>query len=298
MRLIKTSWKYIRRSPYQSLSAILTIYITILLGGFFLSASLASGLVLDYFESKPQIVVFLKETVDKKAADGLSEEIKATGKVNDIKYISKDEALGIYKEQYKDDPLLVEMVTADILPSSLEISASDPKYLSELEEIIKKSESAESVIYQKDVVDTLLVWTNAIRLTGLLLAGLLALNSFLVIIMVIGMKIALRKDEVEILRLVGASPWYIRIPFIFEGIFYGFLGSTLAFITLFGVLFIFKDQILAFLSVIPYIYIMLSNPTGSTFILTVLLFYAVLALFGILLGIIGSLASLSRYIKI
>ena len=298
MRVFSTSWKYIRRSPYQAISAILTMYLTILMGGFFLSGSVASALVLNYFERKPQIVVFLKDKTDKNEADSLSNTIRSTGKVSDIKYISKDEALSIYKEQYKEDPLLVEMVTADILPSSLEISANDPKYLLELEEIINKSGAVENVIYQKDVVDALLMWTNAIRITGMVLAGLLAIDSFLVIIMVIGMKIALRKDEVEILKLVGASPWYIRFPFIIEGALYGLSGSTLAFITLISLLLIYRQQILTFLSVIPEIYLVLSNPGSTMFFIFAAVFYGILAGFGILLGIIGSLASVGRYLRI
>ena len=134
----------------------------------------------------------------------------------------------MYKEQNKNDPLLLEMVSADILPASLEVSAKSPTFLSQLDEKIRGARGVDEVIYQRDVVDSLLSWTNAIRLTGGIIGGLLVLDSLLIIGTVIAMKVALKRDEIEILTLVGASPWTIRAPFILEGGVYGVIGSGLA----------------------------------------------------------------------
>ena len=267
MGIRNTTWKYIRRSPYQAVAAILTMFLTFLLGGFFLLTTVSSMLILQYFAGKPQITVFFTDNGGKKEADVLKETLDGTGKVASMKYISKDDALAIYREQNKSDPLLLEMVTADILPASLEISATEPKFLKDIEPIIKQSPGVEDVIYQKDVVDSLISWTNAIRVFGGSLAGLLALDSFLIIIAIIGMKIALRKDEVEILKLVGASPWYIRLPFVFEGAIYGAVGSVSAWAILIIAVLWLRNYILSFLGVIPVVYQLLTLPIGPIFLI-------------------------------
>jgi len=151
------------------------MFLTFLLGGFVVLTTTASAFVLRYFESKPQITVFFNEKAGKPEIDALQKILEDTKLTSSVTYVSKEQALEIYKEQNKKDPLLLEMVTASILPASLEISAIDPKDLKVLEPIIRKSESIEDVVYQKDVVDSLIAWTNAIRVIGGSLAGLLSL---------------------------------------------------------------------------------------------------------------------------
>ncbi|MFC1646925.1 cell division protein FtsX [Patescibacteria group bacterium] len=296
MGIKKTTWQHIRRSPYQSVAAVMTMFLTFLVAGFFFLATFASVTILNFFESKPQITVFFDDEIKTNQVDQLKKTLEKTGKVASTKYISKDEALEIYRQQNKNDPLLLEMVTADILPASLEISATDPNYLVDLESIVKDIEGIEDIIYQKDVVESLISWTNAIRVVGGALAGLLIFNSLLVIFTVVGMKIALRKDEIDILKLVGASRWYIKLPFIMEGGFYGAVGSAIASILLIVIILWGRQYILSFLSVIPSISSLLSDPTSVQFMLTSAGFAFGLILMGWLLGALGSLLSIGRYL--
>ncbi|OGG01435.1 hypothetical protein A2Z33_02780 [Candidatus Gottesmanbacteria bacterium RBG_16_52_11] len=297
MGVRSVTWKHIRRSPYQATTAVLTVFLTFLLGGFYFLATIASVFTLNYFEGKPQITVFFSDTAGQAEADKLKADLEHTGKVSSITYVSKEEALALYREQNKKDPLLLEMVTADILPASLEISARDPKFLSELEPVIKQAQGVEDTIYQKDVVDSLIAWTNAIRTIGGVLAGLLAVDAVLIIITVIGMKIALRKDEIEILKLVGASPWYIRMPFVLEGIVYGAAGAVGAWAVLTTLMVIFRDYILQFLGVIPAISTIMTNPAGLPFISGSGIFLGLMIVSGTILGLIGSIASVGRYLR-
>jgi cell division transport system permease protein len=297
MNTIETSWTHIRRSPYQALAAILTMFLTFLVTGAFTLTVVTSFFILQYFESKPQVTVFFGDKAGKPEADALKSTLEATGKTASIKYVSKEEALAIYKEQNKNDPLLLEMVTADILPASLEVSASDPRYLKELEPVMKSASGVEEVVYQKDVVDTLLSWTNAIRWVGGTLVVLLSLNAILIIMTIIGMKVALKKDEVEILKLIGASQWYIRFPFILEGGLYGVAGGVLAWFIIEGLLVWSRSGLLSFLGGIPMLHMVLVNPLSSVFILTSFGFLLVLSSLGFLLGAIGSLVALGKYIK-
>ncbi len=287
-----------RRSPYQAIAATLTMFLTMLLGGFFFVTSVASVLVLQYFEGKPQITVFFTDKTGAEEAKALQQKLEATGKVASVKYVSKEDALAIYREQNKGDPLLLEMVTADILPASLEVSATDPQFLRELEPIIKASSGVEEVVFQKDVVDTLLSWTRAIRVIGALLAGLLAVDSLLVVMTIIGMKIALKRTEVEILTLVGASPWYVRAPFLLEGGLYGVFGAILAWGIIFAAVLWLRDGLVAFLGVVPMIAGFLHDPVAISFILPAGSLLVLMMNLGFLLGALGSFVAVGRYLRL
>jgi cell division transport system permease protein len=290
-------WKHVRRSPYQALTAILAVFLTFLVSGIFFLASIASTLVLSYFESKPQITAFFTDDVTASDIETLTQALENSGKISSVKYVSKEEALVIYREQNKDDPLLLEMVTADILPASLEVSATEPKFLSELVAIVNEAVNIEEVVYQKDVVDALLAWTNAIRGIGAIFAGLLTVDAVLIIMTVINMKIAFRKDEVEILKLVGATRGYISMPFILEGAFYGMLGASLAWVTISSLLLWFRPFLISFLSIVPIIASTLANPVLPAFYVPVLAFLGLMLAVGFILGSVGSYVALSRYLK-
>lgn len=297
MRVMARVRTHMRRSPYQALAAILTMFLTFLVSGVFFLATVASVEILRYFEGKPQITVFFQEKAGEKEATELKKTLEGTGKVASTRFVSKEEALAIYREQNKDDPLLLEMVSAEILPASLEVSATDPKHLKELVSIIQGRGGVDEVVYQHDVVESLLTWTNATRLIGGALASLLAVDSLLIIMTVIAMKIALKREEIDILKLVGASPWYIRWPFVLEGGLYGVLGAFLAGGVIAGILVWLRPFLLSFLGSIPTIHSLLSSPTSAVFVGSLSGFVAGLVVLGFLLGGLGSLVATARYVK-
>lgn len=294
-------WQRLRRTPYQSIAAVFMIFITLFVMGIFLMMTGGLSAVLSYFESKPQLTVFLRDEKDKVSIDQLIERLQGTGKVSSYNYISKEQALSIYREQNKNDPLLLEMVTADILPSSLEISATSPQYLVELADMAKKEPGIDEVVFQKEVVDTLVSWTSTVRKIGIVFILFLFAATFFILLTSISMKIAFRKDEIEILKLVGATPWYIKKPFIFEGLTYGFVGATGAFIVVSAILLYLSPFITSFLRGIPSLSLWQGTgftvyiwpPTVGIFIIL----WLILLLSGLFVGLISSLFAVSRYMK-
>lgn len=297
MRIFRDVHTHIRRSPYQAMAAVLTMFLTFLVGGMFFLATVASLTIISYFESKPQLTVFFVQNAGEKEASQLKETLDATGKVASTTFISKDEALATYKEQNKNDPLLLEMVTADILPASLEVSAKDPTFLADLDKVIAGATGVDEVIYQSDVVDSLLSWTNAIRLIGGILGGLLVLDSLLIIGTVIAMKIALKRDEIEILTLVGASPWTIRVPFILEGGVYGVMGAGIASLLVTVLILWQRYNIVSFLGVIPSIQAVLGSGTSVVFVVSCVAFIFANMIVGFIIGSLGSVIALGRYLR-
>ena len=205
-----------------------------------------------------------------------------------IKFVSKKEALEIYRQQNKDDPLLLDLVTADILPASLEISAVRIEDLSGISDLLKSSPIVEEVIFQKDIVSTLVSWTNAARRIGIALIVVLSLVSIFIMITIIGIKISHRKEDIEIMKLIGASDWYIRWPFIFEGIFYGIIGALIGWGIASLSLWYSAPFLSSFLKGIPLF------PVSIVFLLVVL---GGELIFAIILGFLSSFLAVLRYLK-
>lgn len=284
----QTAWKHIRRSPYQALAAIMIMVVTFLAVSVFTILTVGSSKIINYFESKPQVTAFFHDEATTDQISALKHQLEATGKVSSVKYVSKDEALKIYKEQNKNDPLLLDLVTADVLPASLEISTYKLSDLPEVSSSLRSNPIVQEVVFQKDVVSTLTTWTNALRYIGFGLIIILSVVSILIMATIIGMKISQKKEEIEVMQLIGATHWYISWPFIYEGMFYGLVGAFVGWVVTAGALFGASGFLESFLQGVP----LFPIPWY---------FYAELLggeiLLAMLLGWFASLIAVRRYIK-
>lgn len=288
MKMLRTSWHHIRRSPYQAIAAILVMTLTFLVVSFFTFLLVASSKTIKYFESKPQVTAFFRSETKQEEISILENQLKRNPRVSSVKFVSKQEALRIYREQNKDDPLLLELVTADILPASLEISTVKIGDLSNIHNMLKSSPFISEVIFQKDVVSTLTSWTNALRKIGLALIVILTVVSVFIIVAIIGIKISQKRDDIEIMRLLGATNWYIRWPFLFEGVFYGTLGAIVGWAISSIFLWYATPFLSSFLRDIPIF------PLSFVFLLGLLGGEILLA---VILGSFASLLAVFRYLK-
>lgn len=227
MSKVQSLARAIRRTPYQSLSAILLTTLTFFSLSIFTLVVLGTTRMLTYFESRPQVTAFFKDDATKADAENLKKQVEGEMSIEKATYVSKEDALKLYKEQNQDNPLLLEMVTADILPASLEVSAKNVDDLEKIASIMQKDPLIEEVVFQKDVIDTLRKWLGGIRLAGLFLTTLLTIASVTTIIVIIGLKFRSKKPEMYTLTLLGATNWYIRRPFVLESMLYGCLGAVI-----------------------------------------------------------------------
>jgi len=284
----RTAWTHMRRTPYQALAAILIMFLTFFITTVFILTAGGFQTILRYFETRPQVTAFLKDETTTIQVDTLKAKLAQTGKVKEAKYISKEEALEIYREQNKNDPLLLEMVTANILPASLEVATNDLSHLNEIAQALRVEPVVEEVVFQEDVVKALQQWTLNIRRVGIGLISIFGIVSLLVILVIIGMKITLRREEIDILQLLGASRWYIRAPFLLEGIFYGVVGAFVAW----GISYLLLLYLASF--VIKFFQGIALLPVSPIFMLTVL---GIEIASGIVIGSLGSLLAVKRYLK-
>lgn len=277
-----------RRAPYQALSAVLVMVLTFFLTTLVVLLASGFGSVLHYFEMQPQVTAFLKDDISDEELTSLRVSLEKNDIVKEVKYVSKDEALAIYKEENKNDPLLLEMVTANILPASFEISTTQISHLKDVADILKKNDKVEEVVFQEDVVTALKIWTSAVRKIGIGLVSYLMLLSVLVILVVIGMRVAARKDEIEIIRLLGATSWYVKAPFVFEGMFYGAVGAFIAWGAAYILLLYATPFLIKFLADVNLL------PVSFLWMMALL---GVQIFIGVLVGFFGSFLAVRRYLK-
>ncbi len=285
----KTMWKNIRRSPYQALAAIFIMMQTFLAISIFAFIIFGSAKTISYFESIPQVTGFFKDEAKQTNIDALKKQLLDTGKVTKVKFISKDEALQIYKEENKgDDPLLMDLVSADILPASLAVSTSNIDDLASIAEIMKSNQYIDKVVFQRDIIETLQNWTNALRRIGVVVIVLFALDSIFIMSIIISIKISYKREEIEIMRLLSATNWYIRWPFIYEGIAYGVIGAFLGWLFSVLILWYTTPFLQSFLGSIPIL------PVSPVFLFELLGGELLLA---VILGWFASFMSVLRYLK-
>lgn len=277
-----------RRSPYQSLAAIMIMMLTFLVISIFTLLIVSSSQIISYFESSPKVTAFFKEDTKQESIDALASQLKSSGKVADVTFVSKSEAFKRYSNWNKDNPVLLDLVNADVLPASLEISTYKIEDLDTVAKLLHGSSDVSDVVFLKDVVSTLITWTDAVRKIGLALIVILSIVSVFVMATIIGFKISQKREEIEIMRLLSATNWYIRWPFLLEGMFYGVMGAFFGWLFMFGMTLYAKPFLLGFMRDIPLVTL---NPG---FLLMLL---GVEILLAILLGIVASFTAVLRYLK-
>lgn len=278
----------IRRSPYQALAAILISTVTFAV--IYSLAYLMSGAqkVLRFYETRPQIIAFFEIEANDADIQKTKELMESKPYVTQVKLTSKEEALKMYSQEYQDNPMLLELVTADILPVSIEVSASDIGSLPQVKQDLEQATGIEDVKYQERVVETLRSWTNTARVVGVASAMIFAFLSFLIITVIVGMRVSMQKRKISIMRLIGASRWYVKRPFMVEGMLYGLVGSLFGWSISTGVLMYLAPDIQSFITDVPLFPVPLE-------------FFALQLGIGtgvaIILGVFGGLAAAQRLIR-
>lgn len=297
----KTALGYIRRSPFQALSATFVLTLTFFVATIVSVLVYSSTQLINYFETRPQVIAFLKDTATDADIANLQHKLEADLRVKDVKYVSKEEALSIYKKATSDNPLLGQLVSPSIFPASLEFSVKDLSFAQSVIDDIKKEPIVDSVGFTaalggesslNDVVSRLQSIANYVKIGGITFVGLLVLTSLVVLLIIISMRMATRREEVEILNLIGATAGFIRSPIIIEALIYAAIGVILGWIIAFiGVLYLAPNIVLYFgeIPVLP------RDTLGLFELFGIILGIEIMS--GFILALSGSLLAVSRVKK-
>ncbi len=277
-----------RRSALMSMATILSITTILIIIGMFLLISINSSLFLKNLESQLEIVVYLEDKISEVELNNLKGNIALIDGIKEVKFIPKEEAYQRLLKDLGEQKDILSAMEVNPLPASLEIQIKDPKIIEQIANQIAKFEKVEEVEYGRETAERLLNFTYLFRRAGILVLALLVFASILIISNIIKITVYARRNEIEIMSLAGATSWFIKWPFIIEGFLQGFISSVLSIIILYNFYFFAINkvhQIIPFLPLVVDIIDLL--PIGIA-----------IALLGSLVGILGSMFSVGKYLDV
>ena len=218
----------LRRNYFMTIAALVTVFLSMAVLGAVMVFVYNIEAVLKDVEQKVEISVFLKDSVTAEQIETLQGEIVGWEEVKQSQFVSKDEALQRLKEDMGEGADVVEDLGRNPLPASFEISLNDPEEVGKVAQRLEGREYIDEVSYGQEIADRIFQVTSVIRNILVVFLVMLGGVSILLISNTIRLSIYARRKEVEIMKLVGATNWFIRWPFVIEGIVVGTVGAAAA----------------------------------------------------------------------
>lgn len=286
---IKETYKSIRRNGFMSFASISTVAVSLLVLGMFLMIFLNTNNLAQYLESQVQVSVYMQDSAaDKELAEVKTKLQKMPGVVK-VNQVSKEQALTRFKERLGDQEQLLNSLGKDNpFPNSFEVQVDSPERIKVLTPQISQIPKVETAKFGQEVVEHLFQLTKILRFGGILLVIFLAMATLFIISNTIRLTVFARRKEVLIMKYVGATDWFIRWPFLLEGMTLGFFGAVIAFLLINSIYSALLERIhatLAFLPLLP----------AQPLLLYVDLF---LLIAGTGIGALGSYISLRKFLRV
>ena len=283
---IKEVYTSFKRNIWMTLASIFTVVLSLFILGFFSIVILNLNKMADTLESQVQISVYLKDDLSQEEIDETKETLSKIEGLQDIKFTTREEAMENFKERLGDQQFLLD--DTNPLPDSFSLTVTSPQQVKTIADTAAALDSVESASYSQDIIIHLFNLTHLIRLIGVALIILLTGAAIFIISNTIRLTVFARRKEIAIMKYVGATDWFIRWPFLLEGICLGFIGGGLATIFLYIVYNQVTQEIyeaMAFFPLIP------QHPFIDYISLAILVA-------GIIIGALGSTISLKRFLKV
>jgi cell division transport system permease protein len=284
---LKRAWQGFWRNGLMSLAATASMTLMlVLLSGLII---LLSGLdaTLNYVESKVEVVAYLKDAATPADVSALQKSLQDMPQVTHVDYVSKEQALKNFQERQPEVANLVDALPSNPLHASLEISLRDPADYLDVATYLRGQSVVDSVQDIKQTVSQMITVITILRTGGLIVLAVVGLTVLFIIVNTIRLAVVARAEEIEIMRLVGASDAFIRWPFVFEGAMVGLLGAAITI----GLLYLAQDTLAGlladFFAVLP---VQASAMVGQNVALIVLPT-------GIGIGVLGSYLSVRSYLS-
>lgn len=286
---IKEVYTSFKRNIWMTLASIFTVVLSLFILGFFSIVILNLNKMADTLESQVQISVYLKDDLSQEEIDETKETLSKIEGLQDIKFTTREEAMENFKKRLGDQQFLLDALDdTNPLPDSFSLTVTSPQQVKTIADTVVALDSVESASYSQDIINHLFNLTHLIRLIGVALIILLTGATIFIISNTIRLTVFARRKEIAIMKYVGATDWFIRWPFLLEGICLGFIGGGLATIFLYIVYNQVTQEIyeaMAFFPLIP------QHPFINYISLAILVA-------GIIIGALGSTISLKRFLKV
>lgn len=277
------------RNSFMSIASIVTVALSFFILGIFAIMVANLDNFADNLENQVQISVYLKDGLTTEQVMGVGKRLKALPEVRQIKFTNKDQAMTELKERMKDQPGILEALEGkNPLPTSYEITFTQAGAVKKAAQIVATYPEVESSHYGQEIIEQLLNITRVIRWGGMALIVLLTVATLFIISNTIRLTVFARRKEIGIMKYVGATNWFIRWPFLLEGLLLGFIGGVIADAALVQFYRFVTSEIHHSLAFLPLVGM---NPFMYQVGIGVLLL-------SMIIGAVGSTISLKRYMKV
>ena len=286
---IKETYKSIRRNGFMSFASISTVAVSLLVLGMFLMIFLNTNNLAQYLENQVQISVYMQDSATDKELASVKDKLTKMPGVVKVTQVNKQQALERFKKRLGDqEQLLNSLGKENPFPNSFEVQVDNPDRIKVLTPQIGQLPKVETAKFGQEVVEHLFQLTKILRLGGIVLVVFLAMATLFIISNTIRLTVFARRKEVIIMKYVGATDWFIRWPFLLEGMTLGFFGAVVAFVLINSIYASLLERIHATLAFLPLL------PT-SPLLLYVDLFLLVA---GTGIGALGSYISLRKFLRV
>ena len=284
---LRRAWQGFWRNGLMSIAAMATMVLMLLLLSGLILMLAGLDATINYVGQKVQVVAYLKDSAPKTDVDRIQLVLQKMPEVTQVNYVSKAQALADFQERQPNDAALINSLPANPLPASLEINLRDPSdYLDVANYLRAQTISVDSVQDLKVTVGQMIAVANVLRTGGIAVLVVVCLTVLFIIMNTIRLAVMARAEEIEIMRLVGASDAFIRWPFIFEGALVGLFGSLITIAVLWVVQAPLTNFMSDFFNVLP---VQASTLVGRDVALIVLAT-------GVGIGTLGSFMSVRSYL--
>lgn len=285
----RETFSSIRNNGLMGFASMSTVALSLLILGLFLILVLNLNHMASSLESQVQITVYLEDSVTNTNIHRMAQEIGGMEGVTKVTLVDKKQAMERFRQRLGEQQgLLSALENTNPLPNSFEIQVDKPERIKALAPKISKMSGVENARFGQEVVEQLFTLTKMLRIGGLILIVFLALAALFIIANTIRLTVFARRKEVSIMKYVGATDWFIRWPFLLEGMVLGLVGAFVAVLLLveaYGALLGQAQSTLAFLPLIP-------RQPFLSYVSVVLL------LSGMAIGALGSAISLRKFLNV
>lgn len=241
-RILKTSLLSLWRNRWLSLAAVLIMVMTLFTISIFSTVLIVTNKTTDSLRGKVDISVYFNDSTSKDQIFALQNVLLSRSDIKSVDYVSKEQALKVWQQRNAGNDKIRDLITDSFnpLPRSLEIKTNETEDLEKVNAFLDSAdykslikENGISYRKNKDLIDRLVKITSFLKTSGWILSSIFVLISILIIYNTVRLTIYARCEEIEIMRLVGASDWYVQGPFFVEGLSYGLVGSIISSIILY-----------------------------------------------------------------
>ena len=282
-------FRSLKRNNWMSFASVGTVAVSLFVLGVFLILVLNMNRLAATLESQAQLSVYLQDDLKQADREDLQQDIAHMQGIESIRYVSRDEAKARLADRLGDQKYLLDALgDKNPLPDSFELTVVHPDMVETAAKAIEHMNGVESAKYGQDVVEHLFDITRLMRIFGVALMVLLAGATIFIISNTIRLTVFARRKEIAIMKYVGATDWFIRWPFLMEGVVLGFVGGILAAVALRSFYAAMAAKIYNTLAFFP---LMPQYPFMNYVTVTIILS-------GMVVGAIGSTISLKRFLKV